>query len=309
MEYRGGTQAWIKTMWDVLSEDHAVALFVHSGRLPGWAQPFDPEAQYDVALINHFPAFRALSNASIGVRIVTSHGVIPAEEWPSWGADAYVSVSESVSRHIPFTSEIIRNPLDLERFRPRSLVSSSVSRVAFVSNRQGDARSIVDEAACLLPEVEFRVVGGETAVDDVEDVYDWADLVIGIARTAVEALACGRDVIAFDYCGFHGRVTKENLAYMYDVNFGGHAQGRWPSAQELANEIAAFNPDARLAEIIRSNHDPRRIAEAYIDLANSVTRVRRLSGVLIRTIPQLTSPRITTVIDKVKRGVRRSSER
>lgn len=293
MEYVGGTQVWLRHMYDVLSVEHDVNVYVHRGSLPAGMSPWLPDSQYDLALINHYPAFRDLRRAHIAKRIVTCHGVIPSEEWPSPGADAYVSVSEAVQRHIPYRSEVIGNPIDPARFAPTSSVNPTLTRVAFVSNRQGDARPLVEAARELLPEVEFRIVGMENGVADPETVYNWADLVIGIARTAMEALACGRNVIALDYLGMHGLVTKENLVQMKAHNFGGHAPGTWPTPERLVTELRRYDPNIDLRDTIVEEHSPHAIASAYLNLA---TRIRpSLSAAIVRHGPgQLTSPKITS---------------
>lgn len=300
MEYLGGTQVWLRQIHDVLFEEHDVDVHVHRGALPDGIRPWNPGARYDLALINHFPAFRDLQRANVTKRIVTCHGVIPAEEWPSLGADAYVSVSEAVQRHIPFRSTVIRNPIDPKRFTPTSLPGGSLRKIAFVSNRQGAARPLVEAASALLPNVELRIVGMNQGVANPEVVYNWADLVIGIARTAMEALACGRNVIALDYMGMHGLVTEDNMGQMREHNFGGHAQGTWPTPEELATEIRRYDPQRNLRDKIVADHTPQGIAQSYLNLAATVHP--STSAALIRHGPRLlTSPKITSGISTIRR--------
>lgn len=303
MDYRGGTQTWTCMIRDeLLRRDFDVDMHVHRGHLPeGWS-PYRPKARYDFALINHHPAFRDLRHARIGRRILTCHGIIPDEERPVLGADAYVAVSEAAQARIPFRSTVIRNPIDPARFKPTTSPSPTLRKVAFVSNRQGAARKIVEEA-CSLANVELQIVGKETAVSDPERIYNWADLVIGIARTAMEALACGRNVIAFDYCGFHGMVTEQNLSTMYAHNFGGHAAGSWPSAEALAEEFQMYDASRDLGPHIVADQTPAAIVNKYLAVVNS-GHSGILPGLIRRGPWLLTSPRAAEALGTLARGPR-----
>lgn len=300
MEYLGGTQVWARIVREeLLRRGHEVDMHVHRGQLPrGWAA-FQPDRLYDLALINHHPAFRDLRAAQVGYRILTSHGVLPDEERVVPGADAYVAVSEAARTRIPFKSSVIHNPIDSERFSPTSTPSPSLRRVAFVSNRQGRALSIIEEA-CSDMGLDLRVIGRESAVADPERIYNWADLVIGIARTAMEALACGRNVLAFDYFGYHGMVTKENFSGMQVHNFGGHAPGSWPSAKQVRSSFELYDPERNLRPRIVDDYSPSKIVDQYLEIAGA-RRASRVARLLRRAPRQLTSPRAADIYAKVKR--------
>lgn len=299
MEYPGGTQSWVRQMYRTLSIDHEVAVFAAEGALPVDLCPFDPSTTYDLGIINHWTATQALRKAKIEFRIVTCHGVLPYEEIPVLGADRYVAVSESVRDKIPFASSVIRNPIDLAHFRPLSAPSTTLKRLAFVSNRQGDARPLIEAAAGELG-VELRIVGKENAVSDPLDVYNWADMVIGIARVAMEALACGRNVLAMDYLGNHGLASPQGMAQLRSSNYGGHARGTWPTVRELADQIAAYDPDLSLRDEIENHHDPTRVATQYLDLHAS-SRPSRVARLLRNGPRQVSSPKISQVLSLMKR--------
>jgi hypothetical protein len=303
MEYPGGTQTWIRMMRaELLLRGFEVDVHVHRGGLPvGWSA-YRPAVSYDLGLINHHPAFRDLRHARIRRRILTCHGVLPDEERPVLGADAYVAVSEAAQARIPLRSTVIRNPVDPGRFSSTEPPSLELKRVAFVSNRQGAARAIIEEA-CALAGLELQVIGREDSVADPERIYNWADLVIGIARTAMEALACGRNVMAFDYRGFHGMVTEESLDAMYLHNFGGHAEGIWPSASSVVEEFGKYDPTRNLSRHILDAQSPPAIVDRYLDVAR--TSRRKVVPSLVRRGPrQLTSPRLAEVLG-MTRGRRR----
>ncbi len=260
--------------------------------------PADPTYRYDLALINHWTTTQALRRFHIDHRIVTSHGIFPHEEIPVLGADHYVAVSEAVSDHFPWPSTVIRNPIDTDHFSPTQPKSHSLRRVAFVSNRQGGALPILTEA-CESLNVELRVVGKDSAVDDPKDVYNWADVVVGIARVAMEALACGRNVLCFDYMGYHGWVTPESMNDMRYSNFGGHAKGTWPSAESVASALASYDADLDLRqEIVNVNH-PEMVARQYLQLGEETPPAwAKVAQIGAR---QLSSPKITQAIMMARR--------
>lgn len=293
MGYRGGTQAWVRQIHGSLSGDHEVHLFSGDGEYDG-ITPFDPAVRYDLALVNHWGPMRALRKARIGKRIFTSHGVLPFAETPVAGADAYVGVSEAVIARIPQPAALIRNPIDFAHFRPERPLPSAPGRVAFVSNRQGEARHILEEA-CAIAGLELRVVGRETAVADPQPIYQWADIVVGIARVAVEALAAGRNVMCFDYQGYHGMAQAQALPRLWESNFGGHALGMWPTPVAVANAlINEYSPVRDLRPQLREQHDPDRVVRSYLELAASTPR--SLSASLARRGPrQLMSPKVTLI--------------
>lgn len=291
MTYRGGTQAWVRQMHRTLSADHSVDVFTlseHPADLPA----FDPTKHYDLALINHWTTAKALRGARIGKRLHTVHGVIPFEEVPVLGADAYVAVSEAVQAAIPFRSWVIRNPIDVAHFNAVTTVAPRPRRVAFVSNRQGDALPILGEA-CEVAGLELRVVGKEWGVDDPQPVYEWADIVVGIARVAMEALACRRNVLCFDYQGFHGMVTADRMGGLWRSNFGGHERGAWPTAAEVAEVLlGAYDAARDLRPLIVEHHSPEVVADAYLALADA-TRTSAAARLVRRLPAQAMSPKIT----------------
>lgn len=60
------------------------------------------------------------------------------------------------------------------------------------------------------------------AMLDPLEAYRGADLVIGTARIALEAMACGQPVIAAGNSGYVGLITPENFAKGWELYFGDH---------------------------------------------------------------------------------------
>lgn len=301
MNYRGGTQVWVREFWQELSANNEVHLYdVLGNSLWPEIPRYSPGASYDIALMNHWPTFRDLRRADIGVRIFTVHGLASRLELPPLGADAYVSVSEAVRRYIPFDSRVILNPIDTDYFRSLRPVNPELRRVAFVSNRQGRARAIVEEACDMLG-VDLRIVGGDSATTDVREAFNWADLVIAVARTALEAMSCERNVICFDWLGGAGPVTLNTVTRLSLENFGGHidpARAAWYSPQQLASLMSCYDPSLSLRPYVLENHSRSLVVGRYLSLAEEVSQNGSLVGRSFRSIVkkgprQLTSVEIT----------------
>lgn len=236
--------------------------------------------------------------------VFTSHGIRPAIEWPLPGADAYVAVSEDIQRFIPYSSRVIRNPINVRKFKPSKPIHASLKRVAFMSNNQGWVRSVVEEAADLAG-VELRVFGGEHRTNDPVAAMNWADLVIGVGRTALEGLACGRNVICLDHLGGEGLLTEENIEAVRTSNFSGRLYRRWYTPRALAEEMALYDPERSLRQYVVDNHSPERIAKDYLDLASSIPHWRKYASRAVRHGPDsLVSKRVTTAIDPLIRELR-----
>ncbi len=308
LEYLGGTQVWTHGMWKELSKTHQVDVYTHqSNDLWPELPRFVPEAHYDAALINHWPCFRDLRAASIKTRVFTSHGWVNGLETPVLGADAYVSVSELSRARVPYRSSVIAVPIDLEKFRPTRPLNPRLRRVAFVSNRQGRARPLI-EAACEHLGVELRIIGKDHKTRDVAEVYNWADLVFAVATTALEAMACGRNVICFDTFGAAGLVTEEDLPQLRASMFGGHldpAASPWYTVEELVRVMRRYDNSRSMRDYVHREHSPARICSQYLRLIDDLKSEPRylhsaFNSAVRRGPAPLTSPKITRAIRRIR---------
>lgn len=309
LERLGGTEMWTRVMYDALSKDHRVDVFARTANtiFPDM-HPYDAHARYDLALINHNQTMRALRHVRASKVIVTVHGTTPPLEWPVFGADAYVSVSEWERDFIPLPSTVIRNPIETWRFAPDHPPAEILTRVAMMTNYGGPARKILSEA-CEILGVELRTAGmvsssGETKRP--EQLMNWADLVVGVNRTALEAMSSGRNVYLLGQWGAGGMVTPDNVETLGKANWSGAQRGDWPTPRDLAVEIGnSYDPRRTLRPYVLAHHDPDLIAEQYLELARSIGTVRRLAGAVIRHGPTvLTTSRLMTVADPLLREAR-----
>lgn len=153
----------------------------------------------------------------------------------------------------------VLNGIDTGVFRPRSKVASrarlGLPRDAFVVGYAGRftfdkiglstrvGRTIKQYAG--MNRRTFALIAGRNAnrlvssssttkvlghVGHMEVFFSACDVVVGTARVAAEALACGVPTIVIGVGGYHGLVTPGNIGRMLSNNFGDHAEGRrsWP---------------------------------------------------------------------------------
>ncbi len=74
---------------------------------------------------------------------------------------------------------------------------------------------------------------------DVADLMSLADVVVGTGMVALEAMACGKPLVAAGKAGFVGLVTPERFSAARTAHFGDHAAVEPITPANLANAIGA----------------------------------------------------------------------
>jgi len=272
----GGTQTWVQTMAKELAElGHRVYLFAGDNNYSIIATDytkFDPEIEYDLALINHNTCLSALEGVKIKTRIFTSHGILPELEQPIAGADIYVGVSEEVVANLEkqgFPAHVIRNPIDLSVYVSNKVYThfpQPLRKVMYMSNYQGGVLDVI-KGACDKLKLELSVYGKNNPVRALDAIHQ-ADLVIGLGRTAYEAMACNKNVIVFDYNGADGFATPETLLEFRKNNCSGRRYGIKLDVDGLVELLKKYDHRLQLRKYIEENNDSKKIVKQYLELAN-----------------------------------------
>lgn len=223
----------------------------------------------DLAIINHGECLNAFKHLSCP-KIFTSHGVLPAQEQPVPGADVYVTVSEEVQDNLKaqgYGSVVIRNGIDCDKFQPLTEPNETLTSVLFSSNYQSSAEDTTRRAAEGLG-LRFKAIGGQNRVTDVVSEIQAADLIVGLGRTAYEAMACGRNVVVFDYNGGDGFVTPETILEMRKNNCSGRRYRHPYTVEELKAELLKYSKEngARLRDYVLENNNMGIVARKYLEL-------------------------------------------
>ena len=188
---------------------------------------------------------------------------------------AVVALSDRIARRIAaFALEVetvrLRQPVDTQRFAPRTKLRDPARKILLYGNYlRGDRRSMF-EGVCAELGLECTQIGGPNGVYTTTPEHDLceADIVVGKARTIVEALACGRAAYVFDHNGADGWVTPERYALLESDNFGGQAEPVPVTPERLRADLAAYRPEMGVAnrDLAVVNHSANRHAQALVKL-------------------------------------------
>lgn len=159
---------------------------------------FQSKKKYDLILANHNSCVEALMGA--GFIIQTCHGIYPNLEQPSECANFHVAISQEVQRHLTFkgfTSVVIMNGIDISKFYLKKNINVELRNV--LSLCQSNQANDFLQKVCNTLGINFTFLDKNiNPIWNVEDSINEADLVVGLGRSAYEAMACGRPVIIFD---------------------------------------------------------------------------------------------------------------
>lgn len=169
---------------------------------------------------------------------------------------AVVALNERVaSRMRSFATGVevvrLRQPIDTERFAPRSELPPAARRVLLLSNTPNADRLRMLEDACAKAGLELTRIGGADGVTtDPRPALARAEIVIGYGRSILEAMACGRAAYVYDWHGGDGWVTAESYAGIESDGIGGRTPGRPIDAQRLTEDLLGY--EAGMGPV---NHD------------------------------------------------------
>lgn len=153
----------------------------------------------------------------------------------------------------PALISVIPNAVDTRRFQPRAELPERPRRALLFSNyvrRPQDFRQVLE--ACAMHGVDLQVVGAGVgpASASPDLLLPGFDLVFGLGRSAMEAMATGTGVVLWGLEGLGGLVRPSNFEELLRHNFGRGALHR-TDAREIAEAIQGF--DRREAEWVRDH--------------------------------------------------------
>jgi glycosyltransferase involved in cell wall biosynthesis len=139
---------------------------------------------------------------------------------------------------------IIQNGIDLKRFHPSNNNDPSRNKRALVFSNQAQNTSILPLAnACSANgiQLDIRGSGVDNPIAQPEKTLRKYGLVFAKGRAAMEAMACGCNVILADYGKWGGAVTPQNWFDLRVLNFGLRAIDRELDEEAIAGEISNLN--------------------------------------------------------------------
>lgn len=248
--------------------------------------PFMSGEQYDLILANHTTVVEKLW--PYGFVIQTCHGTIPELEQPSPYADAYVGVSEEVKEHLQrlgFEATVIPNGIDCKRFCPKKPVSPRLSTV--LSLCHSDIANDFVRRCCEQAGLKFIQCNKfKENVWAIEDVINECDLIVGLGRSAYDAMACGRCVLVYDFREHYmneflgeGMLTPENIGKAMSCNCTGKASRLKYDEQAFIDEMQKYSPElaAWSREYALKNLNIEEAVRKYFDVYRNVD-IRKCFG-------------------------------
>lgn len=220
--------------------------------------------------------------------IFVSHGVLPEpEKYPKdVDIEKYIGVSEEVVDFqykdiSPDKKEVIRNPIDTERFYYAPKKVGKKIKILIASNyfhNEWEAKEVWKAAKILDAEIEVIGTNGKMLFK-TEDLIKDCDIGIGLGRSILEIMSMGKPVIVGDYNGYDGVMTLASYEEIKKNNFSSRRfKEKWDGLK-LAVEIKQiFDGDYKLMgkwnrEIILQNHDIRNIAGRFEEIYNEIIKV------------------------------------
>lgn len=247
--------------------------------------PFMTSDHYDLILANHTTVVEQLWPK--GFIVQTCHGNIAELEQPSPYADAYVAVSEEVREHLQSkgyrAAAVIANGIDCNRFCQKKPVSPTLQTV--LSLCQSDVANDFIRRCCQQEGIRFLQSNKFTDnVWAIEDLINESDLVVGLGRSAYDAMACGRCVLVYDYREYMGEflgdgmLTPESIQKSMLCNCSGRSNRLKYNEETFIKELQKYSPElgAWGREFALEHLNIEKAVEAYLDIYRGIDFEQKL---------------------------------
>jgi glycosyltransferase involved in cell wall biosynthesis len=284
----GGSETFTYTLaGELYDRGHDVHLFTNepgmvSTRICGdfnIPRVSDPRTRkYDFVLANHNTCVKEVYPTKTHM-VQTCHGTTPRLEQPSSLADAWVAISEEIRDHLAemgFESDVIRNGINCDRFKPVQKLNAKPKTVLSLSHSQelNDKLKPIFESKG----IHFGALNKfKNPVWNVEDFINAADMVISLGRGAYEAMACGRPVIVLDHRPYQemigdGLITEKNIYKLLYYNCSGRAYRNKDIAQIIDFALSNYKPSLGdwCREFALENLNIKHQVSKYINLYENV---------------------------------------
>lgn len=248
----GGTESYtFAIIEELIKRGYQVEYFtfnkgVYSGKIErDLGVRFMSRKKYDLILANHYACINYLFRK--GIIIQTSHGIFHKKEQPSRFANAYVSISEEVAEHLKAKgkeSTIIYNSVNTCKFNIQHKLHPTLETVLSLCHSD-EANGLIKRSCDLLGIAFIEQSKYRNPIWKMEDLINKADLVVGLGRSAFEAMACGRPIIVFDHrhyfyaCG--DGYIRDSVEDSLRFNCSGRFKRKQFTQLEFAGELLKYN--------------------------------------------------------------------
>ena len=165
---------------------------------------------------------------------------------------------------------VVRNGVDLRRFRLRAELPTTPKRALVFSNYMTSEHVDIVRRACAEHGIEVDAMGsavGHTHAHP-ERLLGEYDLVFGKGRCAWEALSCGAAVVVCDVRGVGEMISTENLSKAISRNFGRRLLRKPLQIETISAQIARFNRSdaAQVSLLVREQADLDRTVDRLVEI-------------------------------------------
>jgi len=172
---------------------------------------------------------------------------------------------------------IIQNGIDLQRFCLKRVDDPSRNKRALVFSNQAQNASIIPlQEACAINGIhlDVRGFGVGDPVEHPEKILNSYGLVFAKGRAAMEAMACGCNVILADYGKWGELVTPENWLQLRKLNFGLYAIDRELDKNAIAKEISMIKWEhgRQLAQLVSDKASLEQMVEQLLCEYNKIMK-------------------------------------
>lgn len=273
----GGSETFTYTIARELSKRHKILIWT-----PVWGKTLRDKfslfsqtynkipKDFDVAHIHHRDCAEILQNINKPkVMLLHSPGK-DYQENPIMGMQKYLAVSEETQTFLKqqgYDSEIIRNPIDTERFKSVNPVNKQVKTILILSNHFGYFKLVANFILSL--NIKLLTLGMFIQDFKVEDWINRADLVVTIGRGCYESMSCGREVIIMGNFGIDGLASKSYMESR-EYNCSGRWKGEMPIEKVIKHLIETANTNNNNRDLILKYHDVKNIAKQLEEIYSKV---------------------------------------
>ncbi len=290
LEGIGGTETFTFTLIEaLLKKGHVVEYFTFKKGAASdkiekeLGVTFMSKSKYDLILANHNTCVNYLSKK--GITIQTCHGIFPKLEQPNKHADGHVGISEEVVNHLidkGFKSKLIVNGINCDRFTIQQPINKTLTNVLSLS--QSSVANTKIEAACKQLNLNFKKFNKYiNPIWNIEEDINQSDLIVGLGRSAYDAMACGRAVLVYDEREYTKSYADGYLKpEMVDLCVKNNCSGRYFKKQfeveDLVLELKKYNVEdgQKLRDIALDKFNINRQVEKYLTYAKSLNKKSNL---------------------------------
>jgi len=244
----GGLQSWIKTVRSELERvGHEVV---------EWQPGFRLEGLFDLGVVANLKYTRPVLNFCKR-SILVSHGIIDAER-PESGCDVTAFVSEGVRDHWGMDGPVIRQPIDLQFWRPSDAQRTHVTRYSY---RRAEIHGKACADALGLPYRHIKNASHEQA----REILQSSDLVFATGRAALECMACGAPTVIYDHrSAYQGPLMDDgDFARSLENSYSGRG-GYEPRVNDVIHEARKQMRMGSPRGWVERNHDSRVIVDGLL---------------------------------------------